>query len=135
MEPARSLVLAIVDHDRITRVIRRRTVTVGFGAESVAVVEGEMGMDAIELRFGAAPVDAMVLRDVLPAMDGPEALAETRRRELAEGLARLPVLMMPAWLLPVDGDWDECLPRPFGPDTFAAAVGRLLGLTPRPLGD
>ena len=57
---------------------------------------GADGTDAIALRFGDPEPAAMFLNGLMP-MPGPDAIAEIRRREAAEGLPRMPIALESGW--------------------------------------
>jgi CheY-like chemotaxis protein len=52
---------------------------------------GPNGEEAIALRFGTPTPDLLIVNGVMPGMHGPVAIAEIRRREVTEGLPRVPI--------------------------------------------
>ncbi len=59
------------------------------------VLSAASGAEAIELALDERP-DVVLLDAMMPELDGPATLARLRAREQAEGLERLPVIMLTA---------------------------------------
>ncbi|MHB8960450.1 MAG: response regulator [Candidatus Limnocylindrales bacterium] len=133
------LAIALIDDDVLMRTLMRRVLDRAFAERGARVLEGRTGEEAIALRFGAPTPALLIVNGAMPGMHGPEAIAEIRRREMAEGLPRVPILFESTDL--PDGTpagADNSLRCPFNPADLIAAAGDLLagsgrsGLTNRP---
>jgi signal transduction histidine kinase/ActR/RegA family two-component response regulator len=93
-EPGRPRVLVADDHPTNRRVVELMLSDV---ADLYAAENGQEALDALV----AGPAFDLVLMDMqMPVMDGLTAVREIRRREAANGLARVPIVMLTANAMP-----------------------------------
>jgi signal transduction histidine kinase/CheY-like chemotaxis protein len=83
-------VLVVEDND-VNRMIARETL-ISLGLNVLEATSGRQALDMLEVR----PVDAILMDCLMPEMDGYETAMEIRRREVASGGDRVPILALTA---------------------------------------
>ncbi len=99
------------------------------GHTGVIVGDGEKALKCLaQLKFDAVLMDVM-----MPNMDGLEALAALRAKELAQG-GHMPVIMATAHAEPEDkarfkkAGADGYISKPISPEALATELARVLGI-------
>ncbi|MGO9513752.1 MAG: response regulator [Steroidobacteraceae bacterium] len=111
-----------------------REVAVGMleslGCRTEAAANGWLAIEAMN----ASTYDAVLMDCQMPVMDGLSATAEIRRRELASGIARVPIIALTANAM--EGDRERCLAagmddflsKPFTRQQLAVLLKRWLAM-------
>jgi CheY-like chemotaxis protein len=117
--------ILIVDDHRMSRLATQRILE-RLGYEVVAVGDGREAVDA-EATGG---FDAVLMDCQMPGMDGFQATAEIRRREVERGSARTPIVGLSARAMEGDSDsalakgMDGYLTKPLSVQELRAALQR-----------
>jgi signal transduction histidine kinase/ActR/RegA family two-component response regulator len=112
----------------------QRIVELVLGPTGVELTIAENGADALEA-LAREQFDVVLMDMQMPVMDGLQATAELRRREAAEGLTPLPVIMLTANAMGEHVEAarkagaDRHMAKPLRPAALIRAVAECAGLT------
>ncbi|MDP3489260.1 MAG: ATP-binding protein [Phenylobacterium sp.] len=120
-------VLLAEDHPTNQKVVQ--LILGSIGVDPVVVGDGQAALDALK----DAPFDVVLMDMQMPVLDGLSATAEIRRREVAQGRPRIPVIMLTANALEehvragqaAGGDWH--LSKPIRAGDLLGAIAAVTG--------